>query len=167
MLPPCCAGADIRCHRPSHNNDPVNMSTYLSADLRARLDAADDARCVYCQTTVGNTGQPLTVDHIIPTAQDGSSAFDNLCYACRRCNEYKGATIKSTDPLSGTLVPLFHPRHDRWDDHFAWDATGIRIVGLTPVGRATVIVLSMNNEYIVDARRRWVSAGWHPPRPQS
>lgn len=139
------------------------MSTHLSANLRTRLTAADDARCVYCQTTVGNTGQPLTVDHVIPTAQGGSTTFENLCYACRRCNEYKGATTRITDPLSGEVVSLFHPRRDRWDDHFAWDAAQMRIVGLTPTGRVTVIALNMNNEFIVSARRRWVTAGWHPP----
>jgi hypothetical protein len=24
--------------------------------------------------------------------------------------------------------------------------------------------LQMNNEFIVPARRQWVSAGWHPPQ---
>jgi hypothetical protein len=27
----------------------------------------------------------------------------------------------------------------------------------------TAVVLNMNNAVIVDARRRWASAGWHPP----
>jgi len=39
----------------------------------------------------------------------------------------------------------------------------LRVVGLTAIGRATIVALKMNNEVIVDARRRWVSAGWHPP----
>lgn len=41
---------------------------------------------------------------------------------------------------------LFHPRHDRWSDHFAVE--GARITGLSPVGRASVHVLDLN-----DARR--------------
>jgi hypothetical protein len=36
-------------------------------------------------------------------------------------------------------------------------------MGLTPTGRATIVTLQMNNPAIVRARRRWVSAGWHPP----
>lgn len=44
-----------------------------------------------------------------------------------------------------------------------WDVTGIRIVGVTVVARVTVIALNMNNEVILDARRNWVSVGWHPP----
>jgi hypothetical protein len=46
--------------------------------------------------------------------------------------------------------------------HFAWDTSGTRLIGLSAVGRATIIALNMNNEVIVDARRRWVSVGWHP-----
>ena len=37
---------------------------------------------------------------------------------------------------------LFHPRKDIWDKHFRFE--GARLVGLTPIGRATVHVLAMN-----------------------
>jgi hypothetical protein len=50
-----------------------------------------------------------------------------------------------------------------WAGHFCWDAAGVKITGLTVTGRATVIVLQLNNVVIVSARRRWISAGWHPP----
>jgi len=30
-------------------------------------------------------------------------------------------------------------------------------------GRATIDALKMSNPTVVNARRRWVSAGWHPP----
>jgi len=139
------------------------MSIYLSADLRHQLIEADDHRCVYCQTTQANTGQPMAIDHIIPEAQGGQTEFDNLCFACRRCNEFKGPTTKMHDPLTGETVPLFHPRQHKWTDHFAWDAAGLRLRGLSAIGRATISALNINNEVVVDARRRWVSVGWHPP----
>jgi len=138
---------------------------YLPADLREQLLAADDRRCVYCLTTEANTGQPMTIDHIIPEAQGGLTTFGNLCFACRRCNEFKGSTTTAPDPLTDEFVPLFHPRTQTWSDHFAWDASGMHVIGLTAIGRATVLALNMNNELIVDARRRWVSVGWHPPEP--
>jgi len=138
---------------------------YLPANLREQLLTADDRWCAYCHTTEANTGHPMTVDHIIPQAQGGLTTFDNLCFACRRCNEFKGSATTACDPLTNEIVPLFHPRTQAWSEHFAWDASGTRVIGLTAIGRATVVALNANNEVIVDARRRWVSVGWHPPEP--
>jgi hypothetical protein len=45
------------------------MSTYLSAELRQQLVAADDHRCACGQTTAANTGQAMVVDHIVPETQ--------------------------------------------------------------------------------------------------
>ena len=139
------------------------MSTYLPAEVQQQLLEADNHRCAYCQTTQFNSGYPMVVDHIIPLSKGGRTEFDNLCFACHRCNEYKGSTTIMEDPLTGEMVSLFHPRRHTWSDHFAWNAAGIRIVGLTTVGRVTVITLNMNNEVIVEARKNWVSVGWHPP----
>lgn len=135
----------------------------LPAGLRDQLLAADDRRCAYCQTTEANTGQPMTLDYVVPRSQGGLTTFDNLCFACLRCNEYKGGLAAAPDPLADRAVPLFHPRAQVWSEHFAWDASAAHIVGLTSTGCATVVALRMNNPVIVDARRRWVSVGWHPP----
>jgi hypothetical protein len=137
--------------------------SYLPADLHDRLLEADDHRCAYCHTSEANTGQPMMVDHIHPQAQGGETAFENLCFACRRCNEFKGSAVRAQDPLTGETVPLFHPRQQLWADHFQWDESGTRLLGLTAVGRATIIALNMNNATILYARQRWVSVGWHPP----
>lgn len=110
-----------------------------------------------------NTGQPLTYDHIIPSSKGGSSTFDNLCRACRQCNENKGNVTHAIDPLSRDNMLLFHPRQDVWNEHFRWSADSVEIVGITAVGRVTIIALDMNNPDIVFARKRWVSVGWHPP----
>lgn len=139
------------------------MSTYLSAELRKLLEIADDHQCAYCQTTQGNTGQPMVLDHIIPEAKGGKTEFANLCFACRRCNEFKSSITHLQDPVTEEVVPLFNPRQQKWSDHLAWDRQAVRLVGLSPVGRATIIALNMNNELIVDSRRRWASVGWHPP----
>ncbi len=140
------------------------MSVYLSDELRRRLIKVDDHQCIYCQTTSANTGQVMTVDHIIPKSQGGSTEFTNLCFCCRACNQFKGQQTTAEDPLSGEIFSLYHPRQQLWSEHFTWDAPGTSLVGLTAVGRATIIGLKMNNQVIVSARRRWVSAGWHPPK---
>ncbi len=137
--------------------------SYLSTDLRDCLLEADNRHCAYCYTTEANTGQPMTVDHIIPQSQGGTTMFENLCFACRRCNEFKGSVDSAKDPLTGETAVLFHPRQQTWVDHFQWDEAGALLIGLTAVGRATIVALNMNNPVIVDTRRRWVSVGWHPP----
>jgi hypothetical protein len=55
----------------------------------------------------------------------------------------KGPNLSSVDPETKRVVRLFHPRRDRWSDHFGLDA-GI-IVGKTPVGRATAFLFRMND----------------------
>src|SRR5579859_2336432 len=74
----------------------------------------------------------------------------------QKCNEYKGDTITALDPLTGEITPLFNPRRQQWDEHFAWTPEGNEVVGLTPIGRATVKALNLNRERLVRARRRWV-----------
>jgi hypothetical protein len=139
------------------------MSFYVPVELRQQLETADGRLCVYCRTSADNTGQALTIDHIWPRSQGGQSEFGNICLACRQCNEFKSDQVLAVDPLTGESVALFHPRQDRWLEHFRWDETGIHLLGLTPTGRATIVALNMNNEVVVTARQRWVSVGWHPP----
>ncbi|WP_293074291.1 hypothetical protein [Moorena sp. SIO4A5] len=49
------------------------------------------------------------------------------------------------------------------NDHFIWNNGGTHIAGITPVGRATVIALPLNNENLIEARAIWIEVGWHPP----
>lgn len=90
----------------------------------------------------------------------------NLCLACAWCNSFKSDKIRGIDPVTSVEVPLFHPREQIWHEHFEWSSDGVFVIGRTSIGRATVDVLKMNNEYIVPARRRWISVGWHPPQQE-
>jgi hypothetical protein len=139
------------------------MGVYIAPKLRTQLVEVDNQHCAYCYTREAITGQVMSVDHVLPASLGGKTAFDNLCFCCRRCNEFKGSKIDATDPLTGETVMLYHPRRENWQDHFAWDETGTLIIGLTSVGRATVVGLNMNDVIMVDARSRWVAVGWHPP----
>ncbi len=89
--------------------------------------------------------------------------LDNLCLSCYRCNEFKGPRYDAVDPRDGQAIPLFHPRQQRWGDHFAWEDDGVTVRGLTPSGRATVDLLRFNNAWIVHARRIWILVGLQPP----
>lgn len=139
------------------------MADTLSKTLRKRVAAAARHRCGYCQTDQRVSGAQMHVEHIVPRALGGNSQESNLWLSCAWCNSYKGITVETRDPDTGTKVPLFNPRSQRWTEHFTWDREAIRIIGLTPTGRATVSALNLNNPFIVPARRLWVIAGWHPP----
>lgn len=135
----------------------------ISSQLKARVYQVDRARCAYCLTSEKNSGIPLTVDHIHPVSKGGETIFENICLACRSCNQYKADQVSAEDPLTGEKVSLFHPRTQLWAMHFAWSMDGTRIEGLTAIGRATIVALRMNEAVIVGARSRWVRGGWHPP----
>ncbi|MBV7334738.1 HNH endonuclease [Chloroflexi bacterium TSY] len=138
-------------------------SFYISVELRERIRHIDKGICAYCHTSEENSGIPPAHDHIVPQSQHGQTEFNNLCHICRPCNEYKGDTTQALDPVSGEVVALFHPRRQIWLEHFEWSSDGTELISRTAIGRATIIALRMNNATIVGARRRWVSAGWHPP----
>jgi hypothetical protein len=79
------------------------------------------------------------------------------------CNDHIGNHFAGPDPLSGEVIRLFDSRHQSWADHFDWNALGDMIIGKPPIGRATVFALRLNRVDLVEARRGWVIAGWHPP----
>jgi hypothetical protein len=135
----------------------------ISAEARTEVEGRFHGRCAYCQTQQQVVGSRLTVDHIIPKLLGGSDDRANLCLACWDCNLAKQGRISGRDPASGALVPLFRPDRDAWPTHFTWDEGGRRLIGLTPEGRATVSLLRLNRVTLVEARNRWIEAGWHPP----
>ena len=106
----------------------------------------------------------LEIEHIIPTAAGGSDRETNLWFACRLCNNFKSDQTHALDPGTRRRVKLFNPRRQRWSVHFLWSEDGVRILGKTPCGRATILALQLNNVIAVMVRREWVAAGWHPPR---
>ena len=114
--------------------------------------------CEYCRLPqAASRIVRFHVEHIIARQHGGESEPDNLALACSCCNFHKGPNIAGFDPESGQLVPLFHPRQHRWSEHFAWDGTVV--VGLTPIGRATVELLAMNEWDRVEVRENLQSLG--------
>jgi len=105
-----------------------------------------DERCEYCRLRQEQSQLRHHVEHIIAKQHGRSGDAENLALACHRCNLQKGPNLTGIDPQTAEVARLFHPRQDRWSDHFAFE--GARVTGLTSVGRATVQVLDLN-----DARR--------------
>jgi hypothetical protein len=73
----------------------------------------------------------------------------------------EGIRIAALDAETGTLVPLFNPRRDEWRDHFRWD--GAVLIGITPVGRATIAVLAINQPIRVAARKTLIEESRYQP----
>lgn len=137
---------------------------YIPELLRKKVAEEAGYRCGYCLTSQEFTAMPMHIEHIIPLASGGETIEDNLWLACPLCNGHKATKRNNPDPDTQETVPLFNPRYQMWSEHFRWDADGIKIIGITSIGRATIAALDLNNEYLTRARRRWVLAGWHPPR---
>jgi hypothetical protein len=131
--------------------------------LRQALRAEDqEPRCAYCHSPEKLLGLPLKVDHITPEAAGGKTELANLCLCCRPCNGYKWQRMSARDPQTGRRVRLFHPRQQRWSAHFVWSVDGASLKGRTATGRATIVLLRMNNDLIMDLRRLWITLGLHP-----
>lgn len=126
--------------------------------IRARAGGA----CEYCRLPESVYPGLYVTEHVIARQHGGPDRDDNLAYACCRCNLHKGPNIAGLDPETGELTRLFHPRTDRWDDHFDWSAH--ILVGRTPVGRTTIRVLAMNDPAIRSVRAALLLEGAFPPR---
>lgn len=100
---------------------------------------------------------PYEVDHIVAQKHGGLTQPENLALACTLCNKHKGTDLASIDPVTGEMVPLYHPRRDHWSDHFRLN--GSEIVGLTGVGRATARLLQLNRPERLAEREILLAAG--------
>ena len=85
----------------------------------------------------------MHLDHIIAIQHGGATVIDNLALACVHCNRHKGPNVAGVDAMTGQVAPLFHPRRERWPDHFAW--AGAVLTGKTQTGRVTIQVLAINS----------------------
>src|SRR5688572_23575285 len=137
--------ARLMSHSPSH------------LDVRMIVQARARDACEYCLMP---TRVAFEVDHVIPVGHwreylDGKlhgrehygspepNHLDNFAWSCSHCNGSKGERVAGRSHRR--LHPLFHPRQDRWEEHFFLRDDHLFIVGVTDVGRATESVLDFNS----------------------
>lgn len=134
---------------------------YIPDDLRRMTLERAAGRCEYCG--LRQTGQEATfhIDHIVPVTAGGPTSAENLALACVSCSLHKAARKTALDGETGFPVPLFHPRIDKWSDHFRWK--GVMAIGVTPIRRATIDSLRMNRPLILAIREEEALRGRHPP----
>jgi hypothetical protein len=91
----------------------------------------------------------------------------NLCASAQIFSVNTVIHLKRAVLLGLRLIMVSRDRSP-WAEHFSWSRDGLRIVGLTAIGRATSNRLDMNDDEhddgsIIRARRLWQRGGWHPP----
>lgn len=78
-----------------------------------------------------NKGQ---VAELTPTVQEALANYRRVGYfldllrskARLTLQRAKRADIAGVDPMTQRIVPLFHPRKDRWKRHFQWEGPVLR-----------------------------------------
>lgn len=130
----------------------------LALDRRIRERA--NHCCEYCQLPQVAYKLRFPIDHIIALQHGGETKAANLCLACPRCNASKGPNIAGLDPLTKKIFSLFNPRRHKWRTHFRWD--GAQLIGKTPIGRATISVLAINDVGAVAVRAALIDEGRFP-----
>lgn len=130
---------------------------------RGEVARRAEHRCEYCRLPTRGQVATFPIDHIIPRKSGGTTDLDNLALTCPHCNAHKWTTSEATDPDTGVLVPIFHPRRDVWSDHFEWSADSPGVLsGRTAIGRATVSALGINAADMVALRNLLAELGLFP-----
>lgn len=141
------------------------VRVYIPVELARQVREAARDRCGYCLSPQHLVLGRLQIEHLLPVSRGGRTEEANLWLSCALCNNYKGDRTTGVDPETGETTPLFNPRTQNWFQHFRWSEDGLRIIGLTPAGRATVVTLHLSDDLdALTVRSYWVLAGWHPPR---
>lgn len=143
---------------------PRTPRTHIPAELKQAVIERAQGRCEYCQCRADHATETFAVEHIVPLSRGGKTELSNLALACSGCNGHKYNRIVALDPLTHEMMTLFHPRRERWQEHFGWNEEYTHDIGLTPTGRATVEALQINRSAVVNIREMLYAAGKHPPQ---
>jgi hypothetical protein len=124
--------------------------SYVPAKLRALVVERAAGCCEYCRVNQHSSDVTFHVEHIIAVTHGGKTVEQNLALSCLRCNLHKGTNIAAADPTTDEPTFLYHPRRHRWQEYF--QLKGALIEPLSPEGRATVLVLHLNDRERVEER---------------
>lgn len=133
----------------------------MNAALREFVRQRATDRCEYC--LLPQAAAPFFtfhIEHIRAQQHGGQDVELNLALACPDCNAFKGPNLSSVDLHTDSVVLLFNPRNQDWNNHFVrQDAL---IWGVTPMGRATVDLLNFNEVERVEMRAELLANGEWP-----
>jgi hypothetical protein len=130
-------------------------------DSKAFVISRAGGRCEYCKMHQSLQGATFHIEHVIPRVRGGTSELENLALACPSCNLHKADRVSFALNRDSAVVALFHPRTDRWSDHFEWD--DYQLVGKTDTGVLTIRLLDLNHERRLKIRQAEQMFGLFPP----
>ena len=131
--------------------------TYIPAQLRREIAEQAHGCCEYCLQPEIFSFSPHEIDHVIAKKHGGTTTAGNLAFACKLCNTFKGSDIASIDPETNEITPLYHPRRDRWREHFQLNST--ELTALTSRARTTIRLLQLNRSDRLKERHLWIASG--------
>jgi hypothetical protein len=129
----------------------------MGAALRETVRQRAAGRCEYCHLPQEFSDLLFHIEHIVPRQHCDDDTAENLALACPACNLVKGPNLTGIDPLTKKVTTLFHPRRDKWNEHFGYEGT--HLVGKTSTGRATVSLLRMNDAHRLRVRALLLASG--------
>lgn len=131
--------AHVRRHGPRGYKDYGDYKPFLRDEFTFR--------CVYClerELWYPNRDASFSADHFVPKAIDPSRErdYENLVYACLRCNAYKQTQITMLDPTKVAFA-----------DHFRVRADG-HIEALSPEAQDLIDLLHLDESPALDVRQQ-------------
>ena len=129
---------------------------------RIRLAVAQRAnfRCEYCHIHSDDLFLSFEIDHIIAIKHGGTSAIENLAYACPHCNQHKGSDFATLLNDFSEIVVLYNPRTHNWTEHF--DISDGEIVAKTRIGQASIKIFKFNEPDLLILRKLLFELGRYP-----
>ena len=106
----------------------------LNSDQRQLVADRACGCCEYCRAPAAYSATRSRSSTLCRAVRGGETDVSNAAYSCQGCNNHKYTAIQGFDVVVGEAVPLYHPRLNRWQDHFAWNDDLTIILGITPTG---------------------------------
>ncbi|MBF0121671.1 MAG: HNH endonuclease [Desulfobacterales bacterium] len=136
----------------------------ITVSQRHAVSKRAEGCCEYCLSQACFSMQSFSIEHILPVDKGGKTELENLALSCQGCNNHKYNKTEGYDSVIRQIVPLYHPRKQKWNEHFVWNEDCTLIIGITQIGRATVSELHLNREGLINLRRILYTAKKHPPK---
>ncbi|MCF8567333.1 TIGR02646 family protein [Alicyclobacillus tolerans] len=125
---------------------------YNQPDVQAALERMYGGKCCFCESSVGETEYPA-IEHRKPKSLPAFHKYifdwNNLHWACPRCNTNKGS---KWDPN----YPILDPTADEPSDYFTFNVETCEAEPLTSPGRGktTIDHVKLNRDGLVKFRKR-------------